>query len=760
MKSTHPARLRAGLAIGSVAPLLAMAVMTSSGAAAADATPDPRNSTATQTGATAAPTDLPDWVTVTNGTVMLGIWNTGELNVPADVAQPPEIGGTDVVGLRYVPTGFESTADGCLCEGWGVADATTGLTASANQDAGAPTSNISVESCTATATSAVSTVLVQDAAGANALRVTHNYHPSATPNLYTVDVTIENLSDAPIDPRYRRVMDWDIQPTAFMEYSTIQGTAAATNVLFASDDGFASANPLNGPSDLGNTGDFVDQGPYDHGALFDFGFDAVAPGESLSFTTYYGAAGTETSADAALATVGAEVYSYGQPSTPTGSTVGDPNTFIFAFAGVGGEPVFPAVAFDSDTYTADEGAGTATITAELTTIATEPVTVDYATTDGTATAGEDYTAANGTLTFPAGSTAQTFTVPITEDSTVEADETVNLTLSNPNGGGAFLGSPSEAVLTIVDNDEGGTPEVERISGPDRYGTAAAISSTWTPGVDVAYVASGVNYPDAMPAGALGGTNDAPVLLTRPGSLPDVTSAELARLQPAKIVVMGGSAAVADSVLTELADYALADTPDEVSRIAGADRYATAAQAGYTYPSGVQVAYVATGGDFPDALAAAARGGQLDSPVLLTKTDHLPGSTIAALGHLNPDHIVVLGGTAAVSDEVMTALEDYTLGTVTRTAGTNRYGTAAGLSGDHAPGVAAVFVATGEVYADSMSGAPLTANILGPIVLTQPDNLPAETIAELERLNPQRIIILGGTAAVSSQVQTDLAAYFD
>lgn len=121
--------------------------------------------------------------------------------------------------------------------------------------------------------------------------------------------------------------------------------------------------------------------------------------------------------------------------------------------------------------------------------------------------------------------------------------------------------------------------------------------------------------------------------------------------------------------------------------------------------------------------------------------------------------MVLGGSAAVDDTVMTALEDYTDGTVTRAAGTNRYGTAAALSGDHAPGVAAVFVATGAVYADSMSGAPLTANVLGPIVLTQQDSLPSETIAELERLDPVRIIILGGTGAVSNQVQVDLAAYF-
>lgn len=755
----HRSRRRAGLVVASATPLLALTLAVPGAHAADEPQPDPRNTDTTlTTGGAPAPADLPDWVTIDNGTVMLGVWATGELNVPAAIPQPPEVFGTDVVGLRYLPTGFESTADGCLCEGWGVADATTGAYASANRAHGLP-NNMTVESFTATADSATSTVIVSDDEGGDLLRVTHHYHPSATPNLYAVDVTLENLSEVPVDPRYRRVMDWDVQPTAFSEFSTIQGTAAAENVLFASNDGFASASPLAGPTDLGETGDFVDAGPADHGALFDFGFDAIAPGDDLQFTTFYGAAGTEDGADAALATVGAEIYSYGQPNVESGPTAGDPNTFIFAFAGVGGAPVFPAVAFDSASYSVNEGAGSATITAELSTPAEDSVTVDYATSDGTAAAPIDYTATSGTLTFPAGSTSQSFTVPIVDDAVIEPDETVNLTLTNPTGG-AFLGTPAEAVLTIVDNDDESGPAVERIEGPDRYGTAAAISSTWAPGQEVVYIASGIDFPDAMPAGALGGTHDAPVLLTKPDNLPTSTTTELTRLQPERIVILGGPEAISESVATALADYAQADTDDEVTRVAGADRYATAAAAGLTYPAGVDVAYVATGADFPDALTSASAAGAADSPVLLTRPDHLPASTRAALEHLDPAQIVVMGGTEAVDDALITLLEDYTAGTVTRVSGADRYDTAALLSADlHAPGVNAVFVATGEVYADSMTGAPISVGIGGPIVLTQPDNLPATTIAELERLDPARIIVLGGPVAVSTEVETALAAYF-
>lgn len=394
---------------------------------------------------------------------------------------------------------------------------------------------------------------------------------------------------------------------------------------------------------------------------------------------------------------------------------------------------------------------------------------------GTAPVGTEHTV-TGTLTDDAGDPVADTTIEFavsgthstTGTATTNADGQATFAYTGTAPGGDTISGcarpeaaePCSAIDSVSFVWTGGDgPVVERLWGTDRYGTAAAVSANWSPGVDLVYLASGLDYPDAMPAGALGGTHDAPVLLTRPDGIPEATRAELTRLQPDRIVVMGGASAIGDSVLSDLADYAQADTPDEVTRLAGTDRYGTAAQAGLTYPSGVQVAYVAKGGDFPDALAAASRGGQLDSPVLLSKSDHLPATTRAALEHLDPDQIVVLGGAEAVDDSVLTALEAYTDGSVTRAAGENRYGTAAAISQEHDAGVAAVFVATGEVYADSMTGAPLTATVLGPIVLTQPDNLPTETIAELERLEPERIIVLGGTQAVSTQVEIDLAAYF-
>jgi hypothetical protein len=112
----------------------------------------------------------------------------------------------------------------------------------------------------------------------------------------------------------------------------------------------------------------------------------------------------------------------------------------------------PTVDFSSRNYGVDEGVGTATITVTLSFASSVTTTVNYATSNGTATAGSDYVAASGILTFTPGLTRLTFSIPITNDSVVEANETVTLTLTTP--GNAILGSANNpAVLTILNNDQ-------------------------------------------------------------------------------------------------------------------------------------------------------------------------------------------------------------------------------------------------------------------------------------------------------------------
>ena len=299
--------------------------------------------------------------------------------------------------------------------------------------------------------------------------------------------------------------------------------------------------------------------------------------------------------------------------------------------------------------------------------------------------------------------------------------------------------------------------VTRLSGADRYATSAAISkASYAAGVPVAYIATGTGFADALSGAPVAGKLGGPILLVPGTAIPAVIATELTRLKPAKIVILGGTGAVSSGVATALDAY----TTGTVSRLAGANRYATsAAISTANYAAGVPVAYIATGTGFADALSGAPVAGKLGGPILLVPSTSIPGVVATELTRLKPAKIVILGGTGAVSSSVATALDAYTTGTVTRLSGVDRYATSAAISkASYAANVPVVYIATGKGFADALSGAPVAGKLGGPILLVPGTTIPSAVATELTRLKPAKIVILGGTGAVSSGVQTSLGAY--
>ena len=132
-----------------------------------------------------------------------------------------------------------------------------------------------------------------------------------------------------------------------------------------------------------------------------------------------------------------------------------------------------------------------------------------------------------------------------------------------------------------------------------------------------FVASGASFPDALSVAAVAGHLHAPVLLTSPTSLPASTKAELLRLAPPLVVVAGGTASVSAAVVSQI--NTLLGVP--VTRLAGADRYATsAAVSAWAYPGGASSVFLAAGTAFPDALSGAVAAGLAGVPMLLTNPD--------------------------------------------------------------------------------------------------------------------------------------------
>jgi hypothetical protein len=274
---------------------------------------------------------------ITYGSTSLGVNDTGELNFNG--LGP---GGVLTYGVFRAGVG-DAISPGCFCEGWGVAVTRAGgaqASGFANQSSGF--GGLGTGTFGATGTTATSAV---NLTGAPVL-VTHAYGPSLAADVFQVNVTITNTSttETLTDVHYRRAMDWDVPPTEFSEFVTHQGVVAnllanGGNITFASDNGFANSNPLVAAGFLDpltvNT-DFIDNGPSDHGSVFDFAFGDLTPGQSRIFNIFYGSASSEGGALAAIAALGTDVYSFGQNSLPGGATTGNPATFIFAFGGVGG----------------------------------------------------------------------------------------------------------------------------------------------------------------------------------------------------------------------------------------------------------------------------------------------------------------------------------------------------------------------------------------------------------------------------------------
>lgn len=205
-----------------------------------------------------------------------------------------------------------------------------------------------------------------------------------------------------------------------------------------------------------------------------------------------------------------------------------------------------------------------------------------------------------------------------------------------------VGGPATIADSVLDEVEAATgASVERIAGADRYDVAAALARAHSAGgADTAYVVSGLVFSDALSAGPAAIRDRAPVLLTRDTTLPDVTAAELARLAPRKVVVVGGSATVSSAVTAAIKG---AVPGVDVDRYDGADRYAVAANLAMTKWGDSASAFYASGVKFPDALSGTPAAGANAAPILLTRESCRPYETTKAREELGPGLDVLLGG---------------------------------------------------------------------------------------------------------------------
>jgi len=293
------------------------------------------------------------------------------------------------------------------------------------------------------------------------------------------------------------------------------------------------------------------------------------------------------------------------------------------------------------------------------------------------------------------------------------------------------------------------PTTDRLSGADRYQTAIEVSKKFAPGVGVVYVATGTAFPDALSAAPAAAAQAGPVLLVQSTSLPAAVKAEITRLNPAKIVVVGGTGAVSKAVYDELATLG-----KPMRRDAGTDRYATSlAIVTAAFPTST-AAFVATGSNFPDALAASAAAATKKAPVILVNGSATSVDTDSKtlIDRLNVSAITIAGGTAIVSPQIATQLGAIPgVTAVTRLSGTDRYQTSGFINRANFTTSHRVYIATGTGYADALAGAALAGRDGAPLYAVPATCVPSYVIDDIAAFGTTKVTLLGGLGALSTSV---------
>ncbi|WP_051865110.1 cell wall-binding repeat-containing protein [Metabacillus indicus] len=254
------------------------------------------------------------------------------------------------------------------------------------------------------------------------------------------------------------------------------------------------------------------------------------------------------------------------------------------------------------------------------------------------------------------------------------------------------------------------PSIERIAGESRYETAVEISRTGWEFSDVAVIATGKNYPDALSATPLAYSNEAPLLLTNPAELPDLVIEELKRLGVKEVYLVGGTSAISDNVKTQLSKMNI-----KVNRISGANRYETSVNIAKEIGTEGSVV-LATGKNFADALSIAPIAAQLNMPILLTEKENVPKEVSNYIRDWKANKAFVIGGKEVITDSALKNIPGKE-----RISGSDRYETNSNVikrfQSDIDP--TETFIATGKNFPDALSGSALASLNMSPVVLTNP-----------------------------------------
>lgn len=285
----------------------------------------------------------------------------------------------------------------------------------------------------------------------------------------------------------------------------------------------------------------------------------------------------------------------------------------------------------------------------------------------------------------------------------------------------------------------------RLSGSDRYETSSKIAlNGWTQS-DYAILALGEDYPDALCASPLAGKYKAPILLTEKDSLPSSTLSTIQQLKVKNIFIIGGTGVISSAVENQLTSMGIA-----ITRLAGQDRYETDIAVAKQLDNVSQIAVV-TGEDYADALSIAPIAVKLNMPIILVSKDNIPQEVKDYISSQSITKTYVIGKGTSIDNE-------DGLPNITEINGQDKYSRNIAIINAFKGSFdfSTIYLATGNNFADALSGSILAGMNGNPLILVGSDTTNEKSLLQLVAPNAN-IKILGGIGAVADNTATDIAA---
>ena len=323
-----------------------------------------------------------------------------------------------------------------------------------------------------------------------------------------------------------------------------------------------------------------------------------------------------------------------------------------------------------------------------------------------------------------------------------------------NGGGTIIpGNPNKPEVNV-----------DRLEGSNRIETAIEASKDlFSNGTNVVVLANADRFTDVLAANPLAAQENASSLLTNKDKLAENTLKEIERLGAKKIYISGGYEAVSKKAVDELRNKGY-----EVVRFDGKDRYETARKIAdkVREKGNKEVVELASGENFPDALAMTSMAVRDNAPILLTKENSMPAETKKALAEYDVKTVKIAGLEKAVSKDVEKQIKDgfeIVKGnkednnvydgaeSIRRIGGKDRYETASKIANEIYPTTKLGVYATGENFPDALIAGNYAAKKHAPVLLVKKNTLPESVKVYTENAKMEKVTIIGGDKAVSENV---------